>query len=1010
MRLRNVSRFISTLVIATSAAITAISCGSSGGAPRGAGTDASIGDGAASDSPSFPGSDAGLCRPQTCKGQGYTCGKNGDGCGQVIDCGTCTAPDYCGGGGYSKCGNPPPPAPDGGPCPTLETCHDLGYDCGPAADGCGGLLQCGTCAAPSICGGGGFDKCDVLIDGGTCVAKTCQDLKLDCGAAGDGCGGTIQCGTCNAPELCGGGGFDKCGVPAPPLLPDGGPAPVCNPKTCQQLGYGCGDNGDGCGGVIQCGTCPAPQFCGAAGPSVCGVGPGLLPDGGCIPRTCQDLGFDCGPAGDGCGGALQCGTCTAPNVCGGGSQPGKCGRTCVGLCTQQAACDGGTPTTITGRVVSGTTGTGFGSPDPVPNVLVYIPNAPLGPVSSGASCGGCGADVSGTPLVSTTTGFDGTFTLPNVPVGTGIPVVIQLGKWRRGVTFDITSACTSTRVGDIHMPRTQGGDAGDIPGSSNIPLTAISTGQLDPIECVLRKMGVAQSEFTSNAGGGRIHLYTGNGASTGGLTPNEAALMGSGGTFMSYDQILFPCWGVDPVVSACARKSPAELANLVSYADSGGRFFATHFSYAWLYQNAPFSTTASWNVDQADIDSMTANVSASVPPKSPGVFAQWLGAVGALTSTSPPQLVIHQARHDVDGVAGASVDWIDGADPCISDPASSGMLLHYTFDTPVGAAKACGHAIFSDFHVNTGGGGGGNQCGSAASIGCGGTALPFPTECGPASQLTSQERVLEFMIWDLESCSGPPLPQCTPRTCQQQNVGCGPAGDGCGGTLDCGSCPSGQTCGGGGTPFVCGAPPDGGTCRAQSCPQAHITCGPAGDGCGNLIPGGCGTCPTGQACGAGGVPGQCAPPDAGTCAPQTCTQQGVNCGPAGDGCGNLIAGGCGTCPAGQTCGGGGVPGKCGGPTCTPQSCQAQKIACGPAGDGCGTSLDCGPCPAGQTCGGGGVPGQCSGTCVPKTCKQLGFNCGPAGDGCGGLIQCGSCTLPQTCGGGGLAGICGGGTQ
>jgi hypothetical protein len=269
--------------------------------------------------------------------------------------------------------------------------------------------------------------------------------------------------------------------------------------------------------------------------------------------------------------------------------------------------------------------------------------------------------------------------------------------------------------------------------------------------------------------------------------------------------------------------------------------------------------------------------------------------------------------------------------------------------------------------------------------------------------------VLEFMIWDLESCSGPIVPPCTKLSCQDQHIQCGPAGDGCGGSLDCGPCTAPQTCGGGGVSFVCGSPPDSGTCQPQTCPQQGKNCGPAGDGCGNLIQS-CGTCNPPEVCGGGGVPGVCAIPDAGPCVPQTCQQQGFNCGPAGDGCGNLIPNGCGNCTPPQTCGGGGTPGVCASPTCSPKTCQAQSIQCGPAGDGCGNQIDCGPCPPGQACGVGGVPGQCAPFCVPKTCKQLGFNCGPAGDGCGSLIQCGSCNLPQTCGGGGLPGICGGGTQ
>ncbi len=177
----------------------------------------------------------------------------------------------------------------------------------------------------------------------------------------------------------------------------------------------------------------------------------------------------------------------------------------------------------------------------------------------------------------------------------------------------------------------------------------------------------------------------------------------------------------------------------------------------------------------------------------------------------------------------------------------------------------------------------------------------------------------------------------------------------------------------------------------------------------------CGTCIAPQTCGGGGTPGQCGGGEAGTCTPLTCQQLNIGCGPAGDGCGGQLN--CGSCPTGQSCGGGGVPGQCGTPdasTCVPLTCQQQNINCGPAGDGCGNEIMCGSCPTGQTCGGGGVPNQCGtnggGSCTPKTCQQLGFQCGPAGDGCGGLLQCGSCQSGQTCGGGGTPGQCGGGAQ
>jgi hypothetical protein len=47
----------------------------------------------------------------------------------------------------------------------------------------------------------------------------------------------------------------------------------------------------------------------------------------CAPKTCADLGFDCGAADDGCGHALACGTCKAPATCGGTGKPNVCGGT-----------------------------------------------------------------------------------------------------------------------------------------------------------------------------------------------------------------------------------------------------------------------------------------------------------------------------------------------------------------------------------------------------------------------------------------------------------------------------------------------------------------------------------------------------------------------------------------------------------------------------------------------------------------------------------------------------------
>jgi hypothetical protein len=94
-------------------------------------------------------------------------------------------------------------------------------------------------------------------------------------------------------------------------------------------------------------------------------------------------------------------------------------------------------------------------------------------------------------------------------------------------------------------------------------------------------------------------------------------------------------------------------------------------------------------------------------------------------------------------------------------------------------------------------------------------------------------------------------------------------------------------------------------------------------------------------------------------------------------------------------------------SCMPITCAKQNITCGPASDGCGNLIQCGTCAPGQSCGGGGVPGQCGApNCTPITCAQANANCGVIGDGCGGTINCGVCTRPYTCGGNGTANQCG----
>ena len=87
---------------------------------------------------------------------------------------------------------------------------------------------------------------DVADAAQECVPKTCAELEANCGSIGDGCGGSLTCGTCKDPYKCGAGGTaHQCG---------------CTPSTCLKLGISCGDYDTGCG-TVSCGSCTQPDTC-----------------------------------------------------------------------------------------------------------------------------------------------------------------------------------------------------------------------------------------------------------------------------------------------------------------------------------------------------------------------------------------------------------------------------------------------------------------------------------------------------------------------------------------------------------------------------------------------------------------------------------------------------------------------------------------------------------------------------------------------------------------------------
>lgn len=263
---------------------------------------------------------------------------------------------------------------------------------------------------------------------------------------------------------------------------------------------------------------------------------------------------------------------------------------------------------------------------------------------------------------------------------------------------------------------------------------AIATSYLDAFECVLRKIGLDDAEFTSSSGTGRVHLYQGssftgsysnklvNGGAKANGSVTEDTLWGTTTQLMKYNAIFFPCKGDQD------SRSSTEVQRLVSYANAGGRVFATHFSYIWLNSYSPFATTANWNVEQSPAPSdQVAYINNSTDSPKSLQLANWLYSIGA--STTSGQISLQGLRADLDGVIAPSETWIS---------LSSGVPVLYAFNTPVGtvSSQQCGRVMFNSFHVE-----------NVTSA----TGLTFPAECSGGT-MTAQEKLLEHLIFDLTSC------------------------------------------------------------------------------------------------------------------------------------------------------------------------------------------------------------------------------------------------------------------
>ena len=411
---------------------------------------------------------------------------------------------------------------------------------------------------------------------------------------------------------------------------------------------------------------------------------------------------------------------------------------------------------------------------PLFNVAVYVPNSPPIDLADGVSCANCQSFYTD-PVVSALTDEGGNFTIKNMPVGTNIPLIVQVGKWRMVYKLSEVKGCVQNDAASLagtklRLPKNH--------TEGHIPNIAISTGALDSLECLIRRIGLDASEYTGNpmtsVDGPRIHIFTGGNAAIpggqGAQTNNPKSMQSYQYLWLNdmqinqFDVVLLACEG-----SPTSYLSTAAQSVLQDYTNAGGRVFASHFQYAW-FNKGPFAmgspALATWSPDDGTIPgkvvtvgpmgdqgSVLADVIQKLPNGMPfpeGVsLHQWLSNVQALTNDKLP---IWYARHNADLTAAntASQPWIQ-LDPSVTDAPNAAE--YFSFDTPIGTAalEQCGRVVFSDLHVS-GGINAQNEPGIMPDYPGG---LAFTPDGCAAHPLTAQEKALEFMIFDLSSCLTP---------------------------------------------------------------------------------------------------------------------------------------------------------------------------------------------------------------------------------------------------------------
>ncbi len=405
-----------------------------------------------------------------------------------------------------------------------------------------------------------------------------------------------------------------------------------------------------------------------------------------------------------------------------------------GLRGQQVACPSGATTTVSGVVYA---------PNgrlPLYNAIVYVPGAQPTALQKGATCEPCGA-VTGSPIVAAISAADGRFSLANVPAGKNIPLVIQIGKWRRMVVLPEVVACRDNPITNpelTRLPRNQ--------REGDIPRIALTTGGCDQLGCLLPKIGLDPAEFgVAQEGSAKsVHVYRGANAEAsydGGPTvpasgpsnaPPAQGLWSNAAALRYYDMAILSC----ECAEVLENKGPTANAAMADYLRSGGRIFTTDFMYTWYRDSADPGLRSFASITGEAPEAMSPLVIDQSFPKGQAL-ASWLDRVAHVPGGQVPAQEVYA---NLAGMNPAKAQaWAS------SSGTPNGPRV-FTVNVPVDAppAQQCGKGVHIDAHVNT--------PSSDEVTNLAGDVIDerYPAGCSPS--LLPTEHLLAFFFFDLAAC------------------------------------------------------------------------------------------------------------------------------------------------------------------------------------------------------------------------------------------------------------------